>query len=98
MSSPARNSDLRPSGHNTAKIAAIVINARMNQSAMAMGLHHGCVLQNRRRTRAHFGPEEGIPEEPMIVTIVTFKLAKPMTVAEATKTFESTAPKYKGLA
>jgi hypothetical protein len=36
-------------------------------------------------------------EELMIVTIVTFKLAKPMTVAEATKTFESTAPKYQGL-
>ena len=34
----------------------------------------------------------------MIVTIVTFKLSKPMTLAEATKTFESTAPKYQGLA
>jgi hypothetical protein len=34
----------------------------------------------------------------MIVTIVTFHLAKPTTVAEMTKTFQSTAPKYQGLA
>jgi hypothetical protein len=34
----------------------------------------------------------------MIVTIVTFNLAKPTTVAEMTKTFQSTAPKYQGLA
>jgi glyceraldehyde-3-phosphate dehydrogenase/erythrose-4-phosphate dehydrogenase len=34
----------------------------------------------------------------MIVAIVTFNLAKPTTVDEITKTFESTAPKYKGLA
>ena len=33
----------------------------------------------------------------MIVTIVTFNLAKPTTVAEMTKTFQSTAPKYQGL-
>jgi putative monooxygenase ydhR len=36
-------------------------------------------------------------EEIMIVAIVTFNLTKPTTVAEMTKTFESTAPKYKGL-
>jgi hypothetical protein len=33
----------------------------------------------------------------MIVTIVTFRLPKPLTLAEATATFESTAPKYQGL-
>ena len=33
----------------------------------------------------------------MIVTIVTFNLAKPTTVAEMTKTFQSTAPKYQSL-
>jgi Putative mono-oxygenase ydhR len=33
----------------------------------------------------------------MIVTIVTFRLPKPATRAEATATFQSTAPKYQGL-
>jgi hypothetical protein len=33
----------------------------------------------------------------MIVAIVTFNLAKPATLAEITKTFQSTAPKYQGL-
>jgi hypothetical protein len=33
----------------------------------------------------------------MIVTIVTFRLPKPVTIAEATATFKSTAPKYPGL-
>jgi hypothetical protein len=33
----------------------------------------------------------------MIVTIVTFRLPKPVTLAEATATFQSTAPKYQGL-
>ena len=33
----------------------------------------------------------------MIVTIVTFKLPKPATVGEITKTFQSTAPRYQGL-
>lgn len=33
----------------------------------------------------------------MIVAIVTFQLPKPVTVAEATKMFESTAPRYQGL-
>lgn len=33
----------------------------------------------------------------MIVTIVTFKLPKPATLPEITKTFEATAPKYQGL-
>jgi hypothetical protein len=32
----------------------------------------------------------------MIVTIVTFRLPKPWTVAEATAVFQSTAPKYLG--
>lgn len=32
----------------------------------------------------------------MIVSIVTFKLAKPWTVAEAAAVFKSTAPKYLG--
>lgn len=31
----------------------------------------------------------------MIVTIVTFELPEPTTVAEITKTFETTAPKYR---
>lgn len=34
----------------------------------------------------------------MIVTIVTFHLPQPTTVAEMTKTFQSTAPKYQGVA
>jgi hypothetical protein len=33
----------------------------------------------------------------MIVTIVTFRLPKPSTLAEITKTFQSTAPKYQGV-
>lgn len=33
----------------------------------------------------------------MIVTITTFKLAQPATLAEITKTFQSTAPKYQGV-
>lgn len=34
----------------------------------------------------------------MIVTIVTFQLAKPTTLGEITKTFQATAPKYQGIA
>ena len=33
----------------------------------------------------------------MIVAIVTFHLPQPTTLAEITKTFQSTAPKYQGL-
>jgi hypothetical protein len=33
----------------------------------------------------------------MIVTITTFQLPKPSTLAEITKTFQSTAPKYQGV-
>lgn len=33
----------------------------------------------------------------MIVTIVTFELPAPTTLAEITKTFQATAPKYRGL-
>ena len=33
----------------------------------------------------------------MIMTIVTFQLPKPTTLAEITKTFQSTAPKYRGI-
>jgi hypothetical protein len=33
----------------------------------------------------------------MIVTIVTFQLPKPATLAEITKTFQTTAPKYQGV-
>lgn len=33
----------------------------------------------------------------MIVTIVTFNLAEPTTLAQMTRTFQSTAPKYQGL-
>jgi hypothetical protein len=33
----------------------------------------------------------------MLVTIVTFALPKPATLADITKTFQSTAPKYRGL-
>ncbi len=33
----------------------------------------------------------------MIVTIVTFQLPKPATLAEIIKTFQSTAPKYQGV-
>jgi Putative mono-oxygenase ydhR len=33
----------------------------------------------------------------MIVTIVTFTLAQPTTLAEITDTFRATAPKYQGL-
>jgi hypothetical protein len=34
----------------------------------------------------------------MIVTITTFNLATPTTLAEITKTFQATAPKYQGVA
>src|SRR4051812_50160616 len=34
----------------------------------------------------------------MIVAIVTFNLAKPATLAEITKVFQGTAPKYQGMA
>jgi hypothetical protein len=34
----------------------------------------------------------------MIVAIVTFRLPKPLTLSEATAVFQSTAPKYQGLA
>jgi len=33
----------------------------------------------------------------MIVAIVTFQLPQPRTLAEITKTFQSTAPKYRGM-
>ncbi len=33
----------------------------------------------------------------MIVAIVTFHLPQPTTLAEITKTFQSTAPKYRGM-
>jgi hypothetical protein len=33
----------------------------------------------------------------MIVTIVTFQLPQPATLAEITKTFQGTAPKYRGI-
>ena len=33
----------------------------------------------------------------MIMTIVTFQLPKPTTLAEITKTFQSTAPKYRNI-
>jgi hypothetical protein len=33
----------------------------------------------------------------MIVTIVTFQLPQPTTLAEITKTFQGTAPKYQGV-
>lgn len=33
----------------------------------------------------------------MIVSIVTFHLAQPATLAEITKTFQGTAPKYRGI-
>jgi hypothetical protein len=33
----------------------------------------------------------------MIVTIVTFQLKEPATLAEITKTFQGTAPNYRGL-
>jgi hypothetical protein len=33
----------------------------------------------------------------MIVTLVTFRLPKPLTVAEASAIFATTAPKYQGL-
>ena len=34
----------------------------------------------------------------MIVTIVTFSLAKPTTLGDITKVFQGTAPKYQGMA
>jgi hypothetical protein len=33
----------------------------------------------------------------MIVTIVTFRLGQPSTLAEITKAFQSTAPRYRGI-
>jgi hypothetical protein len=37
-------------------------------------------------------------EATMIVTIVTFKLSQPVSLADITKTFRATAPKYQGVA
>jgi putative monooxygenase ydhR len=37
-------------------------------------------------------------EGKMIVAIVTFQLAKPSTLAEMTRTFQATAPKYQKMA
>jgi hypothetical protein len=34
----------------------------------------------------------------MIVTVVTFQLNEPATLAEITKTFQTTAPRYRGIA
>jgi hypothetical protein len=34
----------------------------------------------------------------MIVTIVTFRLPKPVSLDEITRTFQSTAPRYQGVA
>ncbi|MGI8526940.1 MAG: monooxygenase [Pseudolabrys sp.] len=34
----------------------------------------------------------------MIIAIVTFELGKPTSLADATKMFQSTAPRYQGLA
>jgi hypothetical protein len=39
-----------------------------------------------------------LKETNMIVAIVTFHLAQPTTLAEITRTFQSTAPKYRGMA
>src|SRR5439155_13979625 len=39
----------------------------------------------------------GIRETSMIVAIVTFQLPQPTTLAEITKTFQGTAPKYRGV-
>jgi glyceraldehyde-3-phosphate dehydrogenase/erythrose-4-phosphate dehydrogenase len=38
------------------------------------------------------------PEPAMIVAIVTFRLPKPANLDEITQTFQSTAPRYKGVA
>jgi Putative mono-oxygenase ydhR len=40
---------------------------------------------------------EIIEERPMIVAIVTFHLPTPMSLAEITKVFQGTAPKYQGM-
>jgi heme-degrading monooxygenase HmoA len=40
--------------------------------------------------------EEG-GEDPMITAVVQFDLPKPMSLEEAARTFESTAPKYQNL-
>jgi hypothetical protein len=61
---------------------------------MAKGLHHARDRQNSLRRFARARPH---PEAPMIVSIVTFQLPRPATLAEITKTFQSTAPKYQGL-
>ena len=39
-----------------------------------------------------------LKETNMIVAIVTFHLAQPTTLADITRTFQSTAPKYQGMA
>jgi hypothetical protein len=42
-------------------------------------------------------PARNLTEPAMIVTIVTFNLPQPTTLAEITKTFQGTAPKYQGI-
>jgi hypothetical protein len=59
-----------------------------------MGLHQGRSRQNSHRPAANIQPAQ---EAQMIVTIVTFQLPQQTTLAEITKTFQSTAPKYQGI-
>jgi hypothetical protein len=61
---------------------------------MAEGLHQGCRRQNTNWLDTAAKPRQ---EAKMIVTIVTFQLAQPATLADITKTFQSTAPKYQGV-
>jgi Putative mono-oxygenase ydhR len=69
----------------------------MNHKVMAEGLHYTGGQENSS-DGAKLAPSIfGLPEDTMIVTIVTFQLAKPATLAEIAKTFKATAPKYQGI-
>jgi putative monooxygenase ydhR len=52
---------------------------------------------SRHRTNAACPRATEIEEPAMIVTIVTFHLPQPATLADITKTFQGTAPKYQGI-
>jgi hypothetical protein len=61
---------------------------------MAQGLHQVRGGQNSFRPT---GRQRQPKEVQMIVTIVTFQLPQATTLAEISKTFQGTAPRYQGL-
>jgi Putative mono-oxygenase ydhR len=72
----------------------------------AIGLHPACNparvaidAKGKRMPARHdiIITADSFREIAMLVAIVTFRLPQPITLDEITKTFQSTAPKYRGL-